>query len=583
DLSNYVKDDKNTLRVIVRKWCSGSYLEDQDFFRFNGIFRDIYILSRPAGHLFDVEITTENDDLFIKTDSSFSATLFFQNIKLSSGVYNKNAVINVQNPALWNAENPLLYTLLIESAGEKLTFDVGFRKFEISTDNELLLNGTPIKLKGINHHDSSPRGGWYMTDEEIATDLKLMKTLNINTIRTSHYPPTPRFLELCDRLGFYVILETDLETHGILRRFADVSYNYDVSSDDWLTSKPEWKQAFLDRMIRAFERDKNHCSVTMWSTGNESGHGKNHIEMMKWLKNRRSTALIHCEDASRAGLNTPDICSLMYCPPYEIKNMAESNVRNQPIFLCEYSHAMGNGPGDVWDYWEEIYAHKNLIGGCVWEFADHTVVVDGVQKYGGDFVGELTNDGNFCCDGLVFSDRSLKSGSLEVRAAYAPFRIEYKNGSIFIKNCFDFTDFSKFTFEISIKKDGKEIFFNTYILNTPPKEISEIVLESLPETCELGLFADVKILGHKTKFTSLQCELPCKIKKISSDENPLILESDDMFAIARGKNFLYKISLQNGYLTNIFSGETSLLLSPFSLGCFRAVTDNDKNMQAKWA
>ncbi|MEG2003010.1 MAG: glycoside hydrolase family 2 TIM barrel-domain containing protein, partial [Clostridia bacterium] len=292
DLSNYVKDDKNTLRVIVRKWCSGSYLEDQDFFRFNGIFRDIYILSRPAGHLFDVEITTENDDLFIKTDSSFSATLFFQNIKLSSGVYNKNAVINVQNPALWNAENPLLYTLLIESAGEKLTFDVGFRKFEISTDNELLLNGTPIKLKGINHHDSSPRGGWYMTDEEIATDLKLMKTLNINTIRTSHYPPTPRFLELCDRLGFYVILETDLETHGILRRFADVSYNYDVSSDDWLTSKPEWKQAFLDRMIRAFERDKNHCSVTMWSTGNESGHGKNHIEMMKWLKNRRSTALI---------------------------------------------------------------------------------------------------------------------------------------------------------------------------------------------------------------------------------------------------------------------------------------------------
>ncbi|MEG1743617.1 MAG: glycoside hydrolase family 2 TIM barrel-domain containing protein, partial [Clostridia bacterium] len=269
--------------------------------------------------------------------------------------------------------------------------------------------------------------------------------------------------------------------------------------------------------------------------------------------------------------------------PYEIKNMAESNVRNQPIFLCEYSHAMGNGPGDVWDYWEQIYAHKNLIGGCVWEFADHTVVVDGVQKYGGDFVGELTNDGNFCCDGLVFSDRSLKSGSLEVRAAYAPFRIEYKNGSIFIKNCFDFTDFSKFTFEISIKKDGKEIFFNTYILNTPPKEISEIVLESLPETCELGLFADVKILGHKTKFTSLQCELPCKIKKISSDENPLILESDDMFAIARGKNFLYKISLQNGYLTNIFSGETSLLLSPFSLGCFRAVTDNDKNMQAKWA
>ena len=236
---------------------------------------------------------------------------------------------------LWNAEKPYLYRLTLAYGGEKLRFEhVGLnRTHTISKDNEFLVNGVAVKLKGVNHHDTHMKNGWCMTEADLRRDLKLMKKLNINTVRTSHYPPSPVMLELCDRLGFYVILETDLETHGILRRYANVGYSYDVESGEWLTTMPEWKAAYAERMERAFERDKNHACIIMWSTGNESGHGENHQAMIRWMRSRRPSALIHCEGiASRMGFEGADVCSSMYTPAYEISRLAATGEKNTAAF-----------------------------------------------------------------------------------------------------------------------------------------------------------------------------------------------------------------------------------------------------------
>lgn len=425
DITEFVSSGTNVIRVYVRKWCCGSYLEDQDAFRYNGIFRDIYILSRPQGHIFDLDLRTEENTIICTADKDFSAELYDGETLLSTGLsLGGKLCFTVDTPKLWTAETPNLYTVKFLAAGETVTRKVGFRTIEISPDYELLINGTPVKLKGVNHHDTHPEKGWTMSEEDYVRDLKLMKELNINTIRTSHYPPAPKFLDYCDEMGFYVILETDIETHGFLRRYANVGYCFDVDSPDWPCANPEWKKEFLSRMERAYERDKIHSSIIMWSTGNESGYSENQHDMIEWVKARDSQRLAHCEDASRKGTpDNTDVFSMMYPSVGRIKDWAEDNKIKQPVFMCEYAHAMGNGPGGVWDYWDAIYGNKKLIGGCIWEWADHVVLDYGVQKYGGDFVGELTHEGNFCCDGMVFADRSFKAGTYEIKNTYAPFRI----------------------------------------------------------------------------------------------------------------------------------------------------------------
>ena len=417
NISEFVTAGVNTVRVYVRKWCCGSYLEDQDAFRFNGIFRDIYILSRPIGHIFDIDIKTDKNNIIITADADFSVELYDNEETISTEISkDKRAVLTVENQKMWTAETPNLYTVKIFAAGEIITRKIGFRTIEISKDYELLINGTPVKLKGVNHHDTHPNNGWCMTDEEILYDLKLMKELNINTVRTSHYPPSPKFLDYCDELGLYVILETDIETHGFLRRMANVGYSFDVENDIWPCQNEQWTHEFVERMQRAYERDKIHTSIIMWSTGNESGYGKNQHTMIDWLKSKDTVRLAHAEDASRKGTpDNTDVFSMMYPSVKQIADWAKDDNIKQPVFLCEYAHAMGNGPGGMWDYWNAIHNNKKLIGGCIWEWADHTVLVDGVQKYGGDFEGELTNDSNFCCDGMVFSDRSVKAGSKMLR------------------------------------------------------------------------------------------------------------------------------------------------------------------------
>lgn len=596
DITDYVENGENTVIAKVRKWCSGSYLEDQDFFRFNGIFRDVYLLSRPLGHIRDISITTDDNVINISFEGKADITLYDNEKNVLNKEFAENsASFTVENPIKWNAEKPYLYELLFEYKGEVISQKVGFVTYEIGKDYEFLVNGVEVKLKGVNHHDTHPHNGWCMTDEDIRKDLLLMKELNINTIRTSHYPPTPKFLNMCDELGFYVMLETDIETHGGINREAGgCGYDF-INNPEWLCEMPEWEEAFVERMSRAYHRDKNHTSIFSWSTGNESGHGKNHVAMIEYIKKQDNKRLIHCEDATRTselsehyGIDVThfkdrvDIFSKMYENIEDIKKNAESSDFKMPYFLCEYSHAMGNGPGDVCDYWDLIYKHKKLIGGCVWEWADHTVIVDGVPKYGGDFEGELTNDDNFCSDGMVFYDRSLKAGSLEVKAAYQYMDCVLDNDYIEVLNRYDFTNLSEYKFKYEIKVDGELIEEKELILDVEPKETQRIKI-SIPEKCRLGAYVNC-YLYDKTDYcvAQKQLKLPAEVEKANKEYNPAKVSETENFIVFYGDGFKHTFSKDLGTFVSIVKDGEEQLKAPIRITSMRAPIDNERNVKQAW-
>ncbi|MBQ7793165.1 MAG: glycoside hydrolase family 2, partial [Clostridia bacterium] len=376
DITDFVEKGTNKVLVKVRKWCSGSYLEDQDFFRFNGIFRDVYLLSRPNGHIEDIRLETDGNKILVDFDGSAKVSLYDGETLISSCETSGKAEFEVENPTEWNAEKPYLYEIVFEYKAEVIRRKIGFVRYSVSDESAFCVNGVPVKLKGVNHHDTHPTKGWYMSDDDLLYDLRQMKKLNINTIRTSHYPPTPKFLDMCDELGFYVMLETDLETHGFVKR-TPFTLGYDMveNAEDWIGNRSEWLESYIERMERAYHRDKNHTCIFSWSTGNESGHCENHYELIKYLKSVDKKRLVHCEDASRESerypefYDRPDIFSVMYTETDFVRDYAENKGKTLPFFLCEYAHAMGNGPGDVTDYWEIIYKYPKLIGGCIWEWA----------------------------------------------------------------------------------------------------------------------------------------------------------------------------------------------------------------------
>ena len=583
DITDFVKPGVNTLRVKVLKWCCGSYLEDQDFFRFNGIFRDCYLLQRPEGHIVDVDVTTEGNRIRVRTDRPADMTVFDREGKcLGRAADAAEAAFEIDSPILWNAEKPYLYTVKLERDGEVITQKIGFRTVRVSDKCELLINGVPVKLHGVNHHDTDPHKGWCQTEQELRRDLELMKQLNINCVRTSHYPPSPVFLELCDELGFYVILETDIETHGFLRRFANVEYHFDVESEDWPGTNPLWRKEHLERMERAVGRDKNHCSIIMWSTGNESGHGPNHIAMLEWLKSLQDGRLRHCEDASRKkDYRNTDVISNMYHDIPAVSKMAEDPDIHLPIMLCEYAHAMGNGPGDVWDYNEMFDRYPNVIGGCVWEWADHTVVVDGVQKYGGDFEGELTHEGNFCCDGMVFSDRSLKAGSYEVKAAYQPMRTDYADGVLTVTNRYDFTDFSECEFVYTVEADGTVIAEKRMSMELAPHGTAEISVSVDAPACRYGLYLTCR-LYHRGDMVARTQHCLADGAGIAAPKGCAATEEKPNEVIFSGEGFRYVFSKRFGTFTSMVIDGEEQLAEPIRLTAWRAPTDNDRNIRFYW-
>ena len=583
DITDYVEEGTNKVTIKVLKWCCGSYLEDQDFIRFNGIFRDTYILQRPFGHIEDVQIIPNEKTIHIVSDGVCEVSIAFEGEMLLQTQMENEFVYGVENPVLWNAEKPALYDVVLKRNGEALKFRIGMRNIEVSKQYELLINGISVKLHGVNHHDTHPYNGWCQTDEELRKDLLLMKDLNINCVRTAHYPPTPKFMEMCDEIGLYVICETDMETHGFLRRLPNVKYHFDMDSNDWPASTLEWQGEHLERMERMVETFKNYASVIMWSTGNESGHGVNHVAMIRWTRNRDNSRLIHCEDASRKEqIHNADVYSRMYITFEELEKAAVTNDICMPVFLCEYSHAMGNGPGDVYEYNKIFDKYPKLIGGCIWEWADHVVMVDGVAKYGGDFEGELTNDGHFCCDGLVFADRTFKAGTMEAKAAFQPICTSYENGLLSVYNRLDFTNLNEYDFTYWVEVDGVKGEEITLNLNVLPHEMVTLEIPYTEKVCRYGVYLNVRLTKAEKEYARTQHELPCKVEEKVSEAS-LTLTEDQYHIYASGEGFHYVFSkIYGGFTSMMVDGEEQLAgISKISM--FRATTDNDAKMRPFWA
>ena len=435
DVTDALQNGENVLDVLVLKWCASSYLECQDKFRFSGIFRSVYLLRRPEKHITDYKISMDLDGTTGRlTFRSFSPV----SIRLTLGEKTieckpkKSVSFSVDDVKVWSPESPNLYTLILHANGEKIVERVGFRTVAIQ-DGVFQVNGAPVKLKGVNRHDFNPKTGATVSLADMAKDVKLMKFLNVNAVRTSHYPNSPEFYALCDEFGLFVLAEADVESHGASAQDGafecidnpDGSCKFAENTNAmWREFVDDifWETGIFDREQALYERDKNRASIVMWSLGNECCFGKSFIKGAKYIRARDSRP-IHFEPITRVGKfaersKLVDVYSVMYNPPYWLDETYLAKQKDKrPVMLCEYSHAMGNSNGDFADYWEIIYREPRIVGAFVWEWADHAIQKGKKFLYGGDN-GEKDHDINFCVDGLVTCDRKLKPGAMEMKAVY---------------------------------------------------------------------------------------------------------------------------------------------------------------------
>ncbi len=560
DISCHVHKGENTVTVKVLQWCDGTYLEDQDMIRMSGIFRDVYLLSRDKKGRRDFKVSTNTGGITVDAEKF---TVYYDGKPVG------------KPSLLWTAETPHVYTVVIENGSEFIPFTVGMRTVSFSPIGELLINGKPVKLRGVNYHETDPKTGHYV--EDFTRDLLLMKKLNINCIRTSHYPPHPRFLDLCEKMGFYVIDEADLETHGNTYHTPQKqSYNTTLGEEGWLCCDKTWEKAFLDRAERMYERDKNHSCIIFWSLGNESGYGENHIAMSRWLKERDGSRPIHYAGAYTFD-NPPevvDMVSRMYIPVNEL----EQFVGTRPFFLCEYAHAMGNGPGDLEDYWEKFYEYDNFIGGCIWEWCDHAVLKDGVMQYGGDF-GERVHDLNFCCDGLFFADRTWKTGGYAAKLAHRGFDSALDGNMLTIINRYDFINLDAFTFRFCLEKDGEAIKEWEETVSVIPHESVDLPLE-IPEikACRLGTFLSVSLYDGEEELAFMQHKLPVEIRSCSYEMPEISMEKKGTYIFIKEGGNTYTFDTHHGQLCRLNDAFTGAPL----LDVWRAPTDNERSIKYNW-
>jgi len=628
DVTPLVRPGENTLAVRVYQWSDGAYLEDQDFWRLSGIFRDVWLFATPSVHMFDVRVRTplENDYSDARLDVAVSLRNYGRKDVRGYGVFAKlldadGAVVleqpvmqkviigagrevavetaaAVPSPRKWNPEEPCLYELLLslrDAKGKTVEVErlhVGFRQVEVK-GQRILVNGAPIKIRGVNRHDMSPDAGHAVSIGLMELDVRLMKQHNVNAIRTSHYPPDPRLLDLCDRYGLFVIDEADLETHGMA---------------PWgrLSQDPEWEAAYLDRAVRMVERDKNHPCVIMWSLGNESGYGRNHDAMARWMRQADPTRLIHYEGADcvqRAEKNPHplardlfDVESEMY--PHVDRLIEKGKVADdpRPFFLCEYAHAMGQGPGNLKEYWEAIRAYPRLVGGCIWEWADHSIrrrTPDGKEwfAYGGDF-GDEPNDGNFCIDGLVFPDRVPHSGLIEYKAVIQPVHVEpldLKAGRIRIANRNDFASLECLEGHWAILEEGRAIAQGTLPeLDIPAHESKEFAVPARGTLLNLSFVLKEETLwaprGHEVAFAQFQLpvEAPAPPAIRAGSMPPLfVTESRDEIEVA-GDEFRIAFDRHSGQMAAWEWNGLSLLARGPKVQLWRAPTDNDRHVANEW-
>ena len=627
EITEYLKDGKNEIKVPVVKWCAGTYIEDQDFYRLSGIFRDVYLTARDKVRIDDFFIRAGLSDDYkngiLEIDFSFKEgnekctlelsdsdgnTIFGDEITAENQTYKKE----IPNITSWNAENPYLYTLTLHCGNEYISQQIGFKRIEIAKNCALLVNGTEVKLKGVNRHDSLPTLGHVTPIANIRYDLEQMKRLNINTIRTSHYPNTPEFLNLCSEYGFYVIDEADLECHGMVF----VTGGYHAFNPNHPSESPEWKAAYLDRAERLFERDKNAACVIIWSMGNESDYGSNHVAMYEYFRSKDNTRLLHYENSNRHRLyegdqkveaqHRPefDIISYMYPKVSFCEEEGKNKMKEtRPFFLCEYSHAMGVGPGDIKAYWDVFYKYPRCIGGCIWEWCDHSVVIeneDGVKAYGyGGDCGEVVNHGNFCNDGLVRPDRSFSSGALEAKAVYNNVYVEEidaAKGEFRIRNRFDFTNANNYEIKYIIESDGivvKEAVLPRYSIQPHGSKKIVIDLSDIPHTCRHGLYITFKTFttkdtlwekaGYETGFT--QHKLPSEIKRTAlakAKGNIKIVSDTNKYLQIDGFNFSYLFNKRYGSFDSLKVNGADILADRTGFSVIRADIDNYRSMWDKW-
>lgn len=422
DITDLVVNGENTIDVLVLKWCISTYLECQDKFRFSGIFRNVYMLTRPEGHITDYKIETDYTDkegrLIFVNESDVDIKLMLDGKSVNVPAKAKKE-IKVPDVKLWTAETPNLYTLELYAKGEKIIENIGFRK--VTIDGKVFkINGEPVKLKGVNRHDFNCESGATVSLCDMAKDIHLMKELNVNAVRTSHYPNSPEFYMLCDTFGIYVMDEADLEMHGACSRDG----RYDIPLWREYAENEFFTPGITDRHIALVERDKNRPSVIIWSLGNECSFGKALFEGANYIKKRDNTRPVHYEglqlsDRKYYYTELVDMVSMMYPTFNNIREkVLDNNEENRPFVMCEYSHAMGNSGGDIAEYWDIIYNNEQMMGAFIWEWADHGIKTDDGFLYGGDF-GETEHDGNFCIDGILTPDRKPKSSALEMKAVYA--------------------------------------------------------------------------------------------------------------------------------------------------------------------
>jgi beta-galactosidase len=620
NITKYIKRGKNSLALEVYRWSDGSYLEDQDFFRLSGIQRTVFLHARPKTYIKDffaigdldknyndgllkvdvsLKSTVANNDEFVVDASLFEGTqkLFTESedVKLSDDKASVNFNKNIPGIKKWSAEKPNLYSLVLSLKDkngkifESLSTKIGFRKVEI-VNSQLLVNGVAILIKGTNMHEHDDINGHVISEETILKDIKVMKSNNLNAMRTSHYPQQELWYEMCDKYGLYLIDEADIESHGM-------GYDKDVT----LADKPEWAAAHIDRMQRMVERDKNHPSVIIWSMGNEAGDGHTFLSGYKWIKGRDASRPVQYERAEKE-TNAPERHTDIWCDMYatigEIEAYARNAKNDRPMIMCEYAHAMGNSTGNLQDYWDVIEKYPKLQGGFIWDWVDQGMLKTNENgekywAYGGDFGEEgMPSDGNFCLNGLVWPDRTGHPGLNEVRKVYqyvgfTP--VDLNTGMIKVKNKYDFTNLSEFNFEWEIVSDGSVIQAGKVPLPDlkPKKELAILLpFKKFDPVPGAEYFLNIRVsrsdewnmVPEDHVYASAQFKLPAEGKPVPAKrDNLAILQTKtlDKKLEVSGTDMKLVFDLVNGRLESYnYKGKELVKKGP-EPDFWRPPTDND--------
>lgn len=621
DVTEFAQVGLNTLCVKVVQWSVMSYVEDQDMWWLSGIFRGVSLLEEPLVRLEDLFVRTDLDGSYqdgaLQVDLNWSGSTVGYSVNYQLLDARQQVVLNqtneldgsetkvslsVKQPAKWTAETPILYTLLVSLVKDNQVVQVipqrvGFRTVEL-LDGLIKVNGRKIIFKGVNRHEFHPKTGRAVRYDTMKQDVLMMKAHNINAVRTAHYPTAPEFYDLCDEYGLYVIDEADLETHGM-----EI-----IGQWDYLSNQSEWQKTYLDRMERMVERDKNHPSIVIWSLGNESGFGNNHLLMAEWTRKRDQTRLLHYEGETRALLaasdNQPtslnqgaDMFSTMYTAIDVMAQLGARSDLGQPHILCEYAHAMGNGPGALKDYQELFYTYPRLQGGFIWEWLDHglaqeTETGEAYYAYGGDF-GESPHDGNFVIDGLVRPDRTPSPALSELKKVFEPVEVRFNQedlSKVSIRNRYDFINLShlKATLEVSLNGDRLEVS-ELIVPRIEAGEVAEIELKDYLETYQdlsgelvisLSFWEKQPTIGRAEAPLAWQQQVIRKFEpKESRKGNDCLLEKavtlagDSLRFSANNSEIVFDL-LTGKLATWTVSGKELLVGQP-RINFWRALTDND--------